>query len=80
GINPETGKVINVTRSKLKSRKEAEELRRNLKAQGPSALSQKIETAQKKITVSYVYNVWLEVMKQDVRGSTLGRLKDTWKN
>lgn len=80
GINPETGKVINVTRSKLKSRKEAEELRRNLKAQGPSALSQKLETAQKKITVSYVYNKWLEVMKHDVRGSTISRFKDTWKN
>ena len=80
GINPETGKVINVTRSKLKSRKEAEELRRNLKAQGPSALSQKLETAQKKITVSYVYNTWFEVMKHDVRGSTISRFKDTWKN
>ncbi len=80
GISPETGKAIKVTRSKLKSRKEAEEVRRELKAQGPGTIRKKLETKQKKITVRDAYNAWLEVMRNDVRSSTIRRIKETWKN
>ena len=80
GTNPETGKSIKVTRSKLKSRKEAELLRNKLKAQGPAAVANKLEISSQRKTVEDVYNIWLENMKLEVRGSTLGRFKDTWKN
>lgn len=80
GTNPETGKPIKVTRSKLKSRKEAELLRNKLKAQGPAAVANKLEISSQRKTVEDVYNIWLENMKLEVRGSTLGRFKDTWKN
>ena len=80
GTNPETGKPIKVTRSKLKSRKEAELLRNKLKAQGPAAVANKLEISSQRKTVKDVYNIWLENMKLEVRGSTLGRFKDTWKN
>lgn len=80
GTNPETGKPIKVTRSKLKSRKEAELLRNKLKAQGPAAVANKLEISSKRKTVEEVYNIWLDNMKLEVRGSTLSRFKDTWKN
>ena len=80
GTNPETGKPIKVTRSKLKSRKEAELLRNKLKAQGPAAVANKLEISSKRKTVEEVYNIWLDNMKLEVRGSTLSRFKDTWRN
>ncbi|MBL1059464.1 tyrosine-type recombinase/integrase [Lactobacillus sp. A27] len=80
GTNPETGKPIKVTRSKLKSRKEAELLRNKLKAQGPAAVANKLEISSKRKTVEEVYSIWLDNMKLEVRGSTLSRFKDTWRN
>ena len=75
GIDPETGKSIKITRSKLKSRKEAEQVRNQLKAKGITKSKN-----SKKITVTEVYNSWLRTVQFDVRGSTLNRFKDTWKN
>ena len=80
GTNPETGKPIKVTRSKLKSRKEAELLRNKLKAQGPKAVVNKLKISNERKTVEDVYKIWLDNMKLEVRGSTLSRFKDTWKN
>ena len=80
GTNPETGKPIKVTRSKLKSRKEAELLRNKLKAQGPTAVVNKLKISNERKTVEGVYKIWLDNMKLEVRGSTLSRFKDTWKN
>ncbi|PKZ86328.1 tyrosine-type recombinase/integrase [Lactobacillus crispatus] len=80
GINPETGRPMNPTRSKLKSRKEAEQLRNELKAKGAAivANSQKISNERK--TVQDVYDIWINNMRLEVRGATLNRFKDTWKN
>ena len=80
GTNLETGKPIKVTRSKLKSRKEAELLRNKLKAQGPKAVVNKLKISNERKTVEDVYKIWLDNMKLEVRGSTLSRFKDTWKN
>lgn len=80
GTNPETGKPIKVTRSKLKSRKEAELLRNKLKAQGPTAVVNKLKISNERKTVEDVYKIWLDNMKLEVRGSTLSRFKDTWRN
>lgn len=80
GTNPETGKPIKVTRSKLKSRKEAELLRNKLKAQGPTAVANKLKVSTERKTVEDVYKIWLDNMKLEVRGSTLSRFKDTWRN
>lgn len=80
GTNPSTGKPVKVTRSKLKSRKEADQLRTKLKAEGPEAVINKLHINQNRKTVTDVYNVWLGVVKLDVRGSTVNRFKDTWKN
>ncbi|RVU70736.1 MULTISPECIES: site-specific integrase [Lactobacillus] len=80
GTNPETGKPVKVTRSKLKSRKEAELLRNQLKAQGPAAISNKLEIKKGRKTVAEVYAVWLENMKLEVRGSTINNHQDIWKN
>ena len=80
GTNPETGKPIKVTRSKLKSRKEAELLRNKLKAQGPTAVANKLKISDERKTVEDVYKIWLDNMKLEVRGSTLSRFKDTWRN
>lgn len=80
GTNLETGKPIKVTRSKLKSRKEAELLRNKLKAQGPTAVVNKLKISNERKTVEDVYKIWLDNMKLEVRGSTLSRFKDTWKN
>lgn len=80
GKNPETGKPVKVTRSKLQSRKEAEQLRNKLKSQGPLAVANKLKISKKRKTVAEVYEAWLESIRQDVRGSTLNRIKDTWRN
>ncbi|GAA3626610.1 tyrosine-type recombinase/integrase [Lactobacillus hamsteri] len=80
GTDPETGKAVKVTRSKLKSRKEAEALRNQLKAQGATAVKNGLDINNKRKTVRDVYKVWIEVVSLDVRPSTIGRLKDTWKN
>lgn len=80
GIDPSTGKSIKVTRGKLKTRKEADQLRTKLKAEGPSAVVDKLHISQNRKTVAEVYKMWLEVVKLDVRGSTISRFKDTWKN
>lgn len=75
GTDPETGKPVKVTRSKIKSRKEAEQIRNQLKVDG----IQKQQNNEKK-TFTDVYNSWLNSVQFDVRGSTLNRFKDTWKN
>lgn len=80
GTNPETGKPIKITKSKIKSRKEAEVIRNKLKAEGPAAVANKSEISHQKKTVADVYKIWLENMRLDVRKSTIGRFKDTWKN
>lgn len=80
GIDPETGKTIKVTRSKLGSRKEAEQLRNKLKSQGPAAIAHNLQNSENRKTVADVFTTWLEVQKSDVRGATISRFKDTWKN
>lgn len=80
GTNPETGKAVKVTRSKLKTRKEAEQLRIQLKAKGPANIANKLEISNSKRKVRDVYAEWLETVSFDVRGSTLYRFKNIWKN
>lgn len=74
GTDPETGKAVKRTVSRLKSRKEAEAVRNKLKAEG---ITKKIDT---KMTVSEVFEIWLKSVELDVRPSTIKRIKDTWKN
>lgn len=80
GTDPESGKPVKITRSKLKSRKEAEALRVKLKAEDSSCIRNKVSISSKKKTVTDVFNIWIETMKYDVRGATIYHFKDTWKN
>lgn len=79
GTDPETGKSIKVTRSKLKSRKEAELVRNKLKADGVQKFSKESKMNFKK-TVNDVFQAWLSVKELDVRGSTISIFKGKWKN
>lgn len=79
GINPETGKRVQRTISKIPSRKQAEEIRKQLKAKSAGTIAEKDKIKQQKRTVTDVYNVWIDNLALDVRGSTLHRLKDTWR-
>lgn len=80
GIDPETGKQVRVTRSKLKTRKEAEDLRNKLKAQGPHAVLNNLKKSSDRKTVRDVFEIWLDIQRMESRGSTIKRLLDTWKN
>lgn len=80
GTNPENGKSIKVTRSKLATRKEAEQLRNKLKAKGPVAIAHKHDLAKQKNTFTDVWNSWLEIYKLSVRGSTVRSKKTIWDN
>lgn len=81
GIDPETGKQVRVTRSKLKTRKEAEDLRNELKAKGPHAVLNNLskKTSNRK-TVRDVFEIWIDIQRMECRGSTINRFLDTWKN
>lgn len=80
GINPETKRPVKVTRSKLKTRKEAEQLRIKLKAQGATKIGRKQYLNKQQITVTDVWNSWLRVYKLDARGSTIVHKKMIWNN
>ena len=67
GINPETGKRVQRTISKIPSRKQAEEIRKQLKAKSASTIAEKDKIKQQKRTVTDVYNVWIENLALDVR-------------
>lgn len=81
GIDPETGKSIKVTRSKLKSRKEAEQVRNQLKAKGANAVAHnmQINATEKSKTVDDVFKIWISVISADVRPATVGRHKSTYR-
>lgn len=80
GIDPETGKEVRITRSKLKTRKEAEDLRNELKAKGPHAVLNNLRKSSNRKTVSDVFKIWIDIQRMEVRGSTVNRFLDTWRN
>lgn len=76
GIDPETGKSVKVTRSKLKTRKEAEQVRNQLKAKGASKLSKTISDK----TVEDVWQAWQAIHFDGLRGSTQRRINTEFNN
>ena len=80
GIDPETGKEVRITRSKLKTRKEAEDLRNELKAKGPHAVLNNLRKSSNRKTVSDVFKIWIDIQRMEVRGSTVNRFLDTSRN
>lgn len=79
GVDPETGKAIKVTRSKLKSRKEAQNLRIKLKAQGAENVANKIEKNKEDLTVQDVYEQYKAIHFKDLRESTMLLTESRWK-
>lgn len=80
GTDPETGKAVKPSRQGFDSYKEAEAAKTKLKEEGPSKFTHKKEQKENRKTVQEVYEIWLEVYRADVRGSTLRTRKSNWKN
>ena len=80
GIDPETGKAVKPSRQGFDSYKEAEAAKTKLKEEGPSKFAYKQKLKEDRKTVQEVYELWLEIYKADVRGSTLRNAKSTWKS
>lgn len=79
GINKETGKPVKVTRQGFSTRKEAEQAKTKIKADGAGKVVNKHNDKQNKKTLQQVYETWLEIYKVSVRESTLLRTTVTWK-
>ena len=80
GIDPETGKAVKPSRQGFDSYKEAEAAKTKLKEEGPIKFTHKQKLKEDRKTVQEVYELWLEIYKADVRGSTLRNAKSTWKS
>lgn len=80
GTDPESGKPIKPTRQGFDSYKEAEAAKTKLKSEGPSKFTHKQKIRENRKTVQEVYELWLEIYKARVRGSSLITTKSTWKS
>lgn len=80
GINKENGKAIKVTRQGFNTRKEAEAAKTKIKADGAKNVANKRYFESNKKTVQEVYDIWLAIYKDNVRGSSANRASSTWDN
>ena len=80
GINKENGKAIKVTRQGFNTRKEAEAAKTKIKADGAKDVAKKRKKESNKKTVQEVYDVWLDIYRTSVKGSSVSKIKTIWKN
>lgn len=80
GINKETGKAVKITRQGFATRKEAEQAKIKAKASGTGNIVNKQNSKKELKTVTDVWNIWSEIYKQNVRGSTYTHAQRIWKS
>ena len=80
GINKETGKPVKVTRQGFSTRKEAEQAKTVIKADGQKNTAIKRKNALSSKTVKEVYDIWLPIYRMSVKPSTINRTESIWKN
>lgn len=80
GTDKETGKAVKVTRQGFATRKEAEQAKIKIKAEGAKKVVKKKQANLNKKTVSEVWDIWFDIYRQDVRGSTSLRTVQDWEN
>lgn len=80
GIDPETGEAVKISRSKIGSRKEAIQLRTQLKAKGPALVAHEIGLRKQRITVDDVWKEWLPIYSLSVKPTSVHKKKVIYKN
>lgn len=80
GIDPETGEAVKVSRSKIETRKEAIQLRTQLKAKGPAVVAREIGLKKQKITVDDVWKEWIPIYSLSVKPVSVHKRKVIYKN
>lgn len=80
GIDPETGEAVKVSRSKIETRKEAIQLRTQLKAKGPAVVARELGLKKQKITVDDVWKEWLPIYSLSVKPVSVHKRKVIYKN